>query len=225
MKKIILIFLILFPAISSAHTEHYKNIKKLEMEVFRNGKSIGFSNYKFFHDNENMKVMNNTEFEVELFGVIIFSIKGKSTEQYIKDQLVKFNSLTYQNDKKKFVNLVFNKNKNKFIINGSSFSGEADTKNIIGNWWNHKILESESQISPLSGSVKKQIVTFIKKENVDINGKIYECDHFKLQSKNKDLPPNKRLNFDIWYDKKDMLIRKVSYKRMGKWEYILINVK
>ena len=36
--------------------------------------------------------------------------------------------------------------------------------NIIGNWWNHKILESETQISPLSGSIKDQVVTFLKRK-------------------------------------------------------------
>ena len=36
--------------------------------------------------------------------------------------------------------------------------------NIIGNWWNHKFLQSESQISPLSGSIKPQTIEFIKKE-------------------------------------------------------------
>ena len=43
-------------------------------------------------------------------------------------------------------------------------------KNIIGNWWSHKILQAESQISPNSGSIKEQIVTFIGKENISING-------------------------------------------------------
>ena len=40
----------------------------------------------------------------------------------------------------------------------------ADKENIVGNWWNHKILTSNSQISPLSGSIKKQEVNFISKE-------------------------------------------------------------
>ena len=29
----------------------------------------------------------------------------------------------------------------------------------------------------------------------------------------------KRLNFDIWYDKKSALILKVAYSRLGNWEY------
>ena len=35
------------------------------------------------------------------------------------------------------------------------------------------------------------------------------------------LPKNKRLDFDIWYDRKNTRILRVSYSRMGNWEYRL----
>ena len=35
------------------------------------------------------------------------------------------------------------------------------------------------------------------------------------------LPKDKKLNFDIWFDKKRGLILKVKYSRMGNWEYRL----
>ena len=31
----------------------------------------------------------------------------------------------------------------------------------------------------------------------------------------------KKLNFDIWYSKKENLILKVSYNRLGQWEYVI----
>ena len=83
----------------------------------------------------------------------------------------------------------------------------------------------KSQISPLSGSIKKQSVKFIKKEIVNINSVNYELDHFKLVSPNKKLPKDKKLDFDIWYDSKNFLIRKISHQNMGKWDYILVNVE
>ena len=113
--------------------------------------------------------------------------------------------------------------KKKFIIDGSSFKGMANEDCVIGNWWNHKILKASKQISPLSGSVKEQIVTFVKNEDLIINGKKYNADHFKLKSKDENLPKDKKLNFDIWYNKKNNLIIKISYDRMGKWEYRLKN--
>jgi hypothetical protein len=33
------------------------------------------------------------------------------------------------------------------------------------------------------------------------------------------IPKDKRLDFDIWFDKKNALILKVVYSRMGNWEY------
>ncbi|MDC3371295.1 hypothetical protein OAW33_03365, partial [Candidatus Pelagibacter ubique] len=80
-------------------------------------------------------------------GATIFKIEGFGEEKYIKDQLISFNSKTLQNDKKKYVNLEFNKQTNQFDIQGSSYSGIASINNIVGNWWSHKILQTDSQIS------------------------------------------------------------------------------
>ena len=156
-------------------------------------------------------------------GVIVFKVEGIGEEKYLKDQLISFNSKTLQNKKEKFVNLTLNKKTNKFDIVGSSFSGDAPIENAIGNWWSHKILQASSQISPISGSIKEQIVTFVGKEKITIYGKEYETEHFKLTSKDMTLPDDKRLNFDIWLDKKTSLIVKVTYQRMGNWEYRLKN--
>ena len=146
-----------------------------------------------------------------------------TNKKYLKDKLISFNSKNHQNKKEKFVNLKLNKEINKFEINGSSYSGKASTDNIVGNWWNHKILQSSSQISPISGSIKEQVVTFIGKEKLELYGKSYDVEHFKLTSKDMSIPKNKRLNFDIWFDKKNALIMKVTYSRMGDWEYRVKN--
>ena len=119
--------------------------------------------------------------------------------------------------------LKLNKQKNEYDIKGSSYTGKASTKNVIGNWWSHKILESNSQISPISGSIKEQIVKFVGKEKIELYGKSYDVEHFKLTSKDMSIPEDKRLNFDIWFDKKNSLILKVTYSRMGNWEYRVKN--
>ena len=95
--------------------------------------------------------------------------------------------------------------------------------NTSRNWWSHKILQTSSQISPISGSIKEQVVTFIGKEKIELYGKTYDVEHFKLTSKDMSIPKDKRLNFDIWFDKKSALILKVSYSRMGNWEYRVKN--
>ena len=126
--------------------------------------------------------------------------------------------------KKKFVNLKYIKKENNYLIDGSSYQGSAENNNIIGSWWNHKILSANKQISPLSGSIKNQVVSFIKKENIIINGKNYLTHKFSLRSKNLSLPDDKKLDFEIWLEPEKNIILKVSYKRLGYWEYILNNI-
>ena len=226
MKKItIILSLIFFSTISLAHVGHYKKFNKIEMEVLRNDEVIGYNNYSFKREGEKTTVKNQYKFVVKLLSATIFKVEGYGEEIYLEDNLISFQSKTLQNKKEKFVNLKFNKNNKKFDIEGSSYSGEASIKNIIGNWWSHKILQAESQISPISGSIKEQTVSFIGRENITINGKQYEADHFKLTSKDMTLPDDKKLNFDIWLDKKTSVIVKVTYKRMGNWEYRLINIE
>ena len=192
------------------------------MEVLRNEKVIGYSNYFFKHSGDTMIVENYTKFNVEMFGIKVFSINSKSNEIYEKDKLISFESSTLQNDKKKFVKLIYDKNKNKFIINGSSYVGEANQENIIGNWWNAKILETKTQISPLSGSIKKQEVKFTNKDQIEYKNKKIKLSQFKLKS-TEDLPDDKKLDFDIWLEPNKGIIFKVKYNRLGNWEYRLKN--
>ena len=223
MKKYICIFYILSCYFAAfANESLYKNISKIEMDILRNDKIIGYSNYFFEHNQDTMIVENFTKFTVEMFGVKVFSIDSKSKEIYKKNKLISFESKTLQNDKKKFAKIIYNKKKNKFIINGSSYIGEAKTDNIIGNWWNSKVLEAKSQISPLSGSIKKQQVKLTNKDELDYKGKKIELFQFKLKS-TQDLPDDKKLDFDIWLEPNKGIIFKVKYNRLGNWEYKLKN--
>ena len=223
--KILLAFIILFINVGNvfAHSSHIKNLSKIEMEVLRNGKVIGFSDYYFEHKKDLMIVKNETNFLVEMAGIKIFSIKGNSEEVYENEKLISFKSSTLQNKKRKFVKLIFDENKNLFIIDGSSFKGETGPDNVIGNWWNSKILQSKSQISPLSGSVKEQIVRLIGKDEMILNGKKYKLFKFNLKSSNEELPEDKKLDFNIWLEPNDGLIFKVQYNRLGNWEYKIKN--
>ena len=222
-KTIIILFLLLYSTISIAHMGHYNKYDKIEMEIFRNDELIGYNYYFFSRKGDKTIVTNQIKFSVKLLGATIFQVEGFGEEKYIKNQLISYNSKTLQNDKKKFVNLDYSEEDNKFNIKGSSFSGKASNDNVIGNWWNHKILQADSQISPVSGSIKEQVVTFIGKEKINQYGNTYEVDHFKLISKDMSMPKDKRLDFDIWFDKKNSMIIKVSYSRMGDWEYRLKN--
>ena len=220
-KHIYILFLVFLSSYAQAHTSHYKGIIKIEMEVFRNNEAIGYSNYFFEHKDNVMTVKNYTQFKVKLFGATIFSISSEAIEKYKENKLIYFKSITFQNDKEKYVNLIQDKTKKKFIIDGSSYKGEASLDCVIGNWWNHKLLNANQQISPLSGSIKDHLVTFVGDENIILYGKNYLVARYKLKSSDENLPDDKKLDFDIWLDKKNNLIIKIAYKRMGNWEYRL----
>ena len=198
---------------------HYNKFNKIEMEILRDGEVIGYNYYFFKKDLDNTTVTNQLKFTVKLFGATIFEVESYGEEKYIKDKLISFNSKTQQNKKDKYVRLKLNEERNEYDVKGSSYTGSASIENVIGNWWSHKILQTNSQISPISGSIKEQVVTFIGKEKIELYGKTYEVEHFKLTSKDMSIPADKRLNFDIWFDKKNALILKVAYSRMGNWEY------
>ena len=225
MKKfVVLLFIIFYPSISLPHMAHYNKYNKIEMEIFRNGELIGYNYYFFKRDGNKSIITNQIKFSVKLLGKTIFYVEGYGKEEYLKNQLISYNSKTLQNNKEKYVSLTLDKNTSKFDIKGSSYNGEASLDNVIGNWWNHKILQTNTQISPISGSVKEQVVTFIGKEKINQYGKTYEVDHFTLKSKDMSLPKDKRLDFNIWYDQESSMIVKVSYSRMGDWEYRLKNI-
>ena len=224
MKKFLFfIFFLTYSFNCSAHMAHYNKFNKIEMEILKDDKVIGYNYYFFKKDKNTTTVTNQIKFKVKLFGATIFEIEGYGEEKYIKDKLISFNSKTRQNNKDKYVNLKLNEQENLFNIKGSSYSGKASTNNVIGNWWSHKILQTNSQISPISGSIKEQVVTFVGKEKLELYGKTYDVEHFKLTSKDMSIPKDKRLDFDIWFNKKNGLILKVAYSRLGNWEYRVKN--
>ena len=228
MNKIILIFFIalgiLFKINAHAHTDHYKNIKSIEMEIFKDNKYIGFSKFFFNKTQKKFEVTNTTNFKVKLMGITVFSVISEGLEIYENDQLIYFKSNTVQNDKEKFVEVFFDEENRNFKINGSSYKGTGNLENIIGNWWNHRLLQSDTQISPLSGSIKKQSVEFLKKEKIRLYENEINVEKFRLKSTDESLPKDKRLDFEIWYDKKRAMIVKIRYKRLGTWEYRLKKV-
>ena len=222
MKKIfITIIILILGTIKTSFSKDIVNLNFIEMEVLRNGDVIGFSNYKFSKENGFLKVENETKFKVDILGVNIFKVNSLGTEIYKNNNLVSFESETFQNKKVKYVNLKLSEDKTQYLINGSSYKGNATLDNVIGNWWNYKILQTDTQISPLSGSIKKQQVNYIGDELLEILGRKVNANKFSLKSKNQNIAEDKKLDFIVWMDPSTNIILKVSYERMGSWEYKL----
>ena len=227
MKKTKIIFVLIFliyPFFSYSHVNHYDKLKMIEMDVLRNGKKIGYNKYSFRNQNNLLIVNNEINFATKLMGINLLVVNGSSTETYKNGKLIKFNSDTIQNKKKKYNKLVLDEKKKSFEINGSSFKGALPSTALVGNWWNHSILQSEMIISPLSGSLKFQEVYFLSKETLKIKNDNYTTSKFKIIMK-KNIDDKKKEEFNIWLDDKSKIILKVSYSKFGDWEYIVTNVE
>ena len=227
MKKIIITFFLIFiiyPFFSYSHVNHYEKIKLIEMDILRNGKKIGYNKYSFKNQNNLLVVKNEINFIAKLVGINLLDVKGSSTETYKNGRLIKFKSDTIQNKKKKYNELVLDKNKKTFKINGSSFNGNLPSTALVGNWWNHNILQSEMIISPLSGSLKFQEVYFLSKEILKIDSDSFNTSKFKIIMK-KNINDKKKEEFKVWLDDKSKIILKVSYSKFGNWEYIVKNIE
>ncbi len=221
MKKFILSIAIFFFFIveSFSHVAHYKKYNYLEYELFRNNKSIGYHKYEFNRQNNNLSISSEVKFEISKLGVVLYKYFAESEENYENGNFRSYTSKTKQNKKDRYVNIDFNSSENNLIIDGSSYKGNANKDYIVGTWWNHEIIKAKAQISGISGRIIDQTVTFIGKEEIKINDKIYKTLRFNFKSSDKTLPDSKKLNTDVWYEEDTYLWVKAAFDKTGYWEY------
>ena len=222
-KILIYLILITLPFSTNAHVEHYENLKRIEFDIYRNNQSIGKHIFSFKKSEGKLIVESEINFIIKKLGITLYKYHVKGIEVYEDGKLIKFNSKTDQNGKAKYVNIkVENKEQ---IIDGSSYKGKAPLDYLLGTWWNHSIVEAKAQISAVSGRIINQKATFLGEETIKINGKSYETLHFNFSSTDKKLAKDKKLNTDVWYDKKTLNWVKASFEKKGKWEYKLVSVE
>ena len=222
-KIIILLIFLSFPLSLNAHLQHYDDLNRIEFDIYRNNKHIGKHIFTFQKVNEQLIVESEINFEIKKFGIVFYKYHVKGTEIYMDGELVKFNSRTNQNDKKKYVNIKLVNG--EYEIDGSSYKGKAPVNYLIGTWWNHNIVEAPAQISAVSGRIIKQKVTFLGKELIKFGDKTYKALHFNFSSTDKKMSNDKKLNTDVWYDEETLNWIKATFDKKGKWEYNLINLE
>ena len=222
-KFLSIILFIAFTTQTFSHVGHLENTNVLEYELFRNNKLIGYHNYKFEKKGENTIVKSIIEFKIKKLGVDLYKYEATSVEKYKRDQLVNFSSKTNQNKKIKNTEINFNEKENYLIISGSENQLTSPKEYPVGTWWNHEIVQAKAQISAISGRIIEQKVTFLGKEKITLYGKTFEALHFNFVSSDENLPDNKKLNTDVWYDEKTKLWLKAAFNKTGYWEYRLKN--
>ena len=221
-KIIILIIFIIYPINLNAHVEHYKNLNRIEFDIYRNNKHIGTHIFSFERANGQLEVVSEINFIIKKLGIVLYKYHVKGKEVYKDGELIKFNSKTNQNGKEKYVNL--KKKDGEFVIDGSSYKGKASKDYLLGTWWNHSIVKAPAQISAVSGRIIMQKVNFLGKETIKLGNKTYKTLHFNFSSSDKKLSKDKKLNTDVWYDEKTLNWVKASFKKKGRWVYKLVSI-
>ena len=227
MKKTFLSIIIFLVSTTNIfyHVDHYSDFRYLEYELFRNNKLIGYHKYNFERLKNELTVSSDVKFKISKLGVDLYNYEAKSEEKYKDSNFFQFSSSTNQNKKIKYVNIVYNKEKDNLTIDGSSFKGESPKDFIVGTWWNHEIIRAKAQISAISGRIIEQTVTLVGKEDVKIGDKIYKTLHFNFKSSDETLPDSKKLNTDIWYEEESFLWIKAAFDKSGHWEYRIKEAK
>ena len=219
---IVLIFLI-FPLTLSAHVQHYDKLNRIEFDIYRNNKQIGKHIFSFERSNNQLSVDSEINFVIKKLGLVLYRYHVKGKEIYKDGELIKFNSETDQNGKKKYVKMKLENE--EFTIDGSSYKGKAPKEYLLGTWWNHSIVNAPAQISAVSGRIIKQNVNFLGKETIKIGDKKYDTLHFNFTSSDKKMTKDKKLNTHVWYDEKTLFWIKAAFEKKGKWEYKLVSIR
>ena len=226
LKKRLYFFLILFLFSFNnvfADINKYNNLDKLEFDIYRNNKLVGYHTYDFIRQEKDLLVKSKIFFQIKKVGVVFYSYEVNGKEYYSDNKFIKFESTTKQNKKNKFCK-IFMKN-NEFFIDGSSYSGPAPEDFMIGTWWNYKIINQKRQISAISGRIIEQEVKLLSEDVVEYNGIQYEALHYNFSSTDKKLSKDKKLNTNVWYDKNTSIWLKATFEKKGKWEYRLRKLK
>ena len=202
-----------------ADIKKYSNLDKLEFDIYRNNKLVGYHVYDFVRQGKDLLVNSNIFFQIKKLGVVFYSYEVNGKEYYSDNKFVKFESKTKQNKKNKFCN-IFMKD-NEFFIDGSSYNGPAPEDFMVGTWWNYEIINQKKQISAISGRIIEQEVKFLSEDLLEYSGIQYEALHYNFSSTDKKLSKDKKLNTHVWYDKKTFVWLKAAFEKKGKWEYKL----
>ena len=104
-RIIIILILTILPFSVNAHVQHYKDLKRIEFDIYRNNKHIGEHIFSFAKSNEQISIESKINFIIKRFGVVLYKYDVKGKEVYKDGKLIKFNSRTDQNGKEKYVNL------------------------------------------------------------------------------------------------------------------------
>jgi len=217
---IFFISLILFPTIAYSHVQHYKNLQRVEFDIYRNNDLVGYHKVNVKKKSDNTKeVITDILIEVKILGIKVHTYKSYGVETYKGEELIEFKSKTQDGSDNDYCNI-------KKISDGKySFDGMTENKKYVYEltdkfypalWWNHdSLLNNNYVLGQGCRNLKTQII-FLKKETKKINEKNEVVNFYNIKGDNLDI--------NIGYTEKDLKWVDMKFTLKGDWEYKLKNL-
>ncbi|MEY3435457.1 MAG: hypothetical protein RLZZ195_953 [Pseudomonadota bacterium] len=217
---IFFISLILFPTIADSHVQHYKNLQRVEFDIYRNNDLVGYHKVNVKKKSDNTKeVITDILIEVKILGIKVHTYKSYGVETYKGEELIEFKSKTQDGSDNDYCNI-------KKISEGKySFDGMTENKKYVYEltdkfypalWWNHdSLLNNNYVLGQGCRNLKTQII-FLKKETKKINEKNEVVNFYNIKGDNLDI--------NIGYTEKDLKWVDMKFTLKGDWEYKLKNL-
>jgi hypothetical protein len=214
------LFFFLIITNSQAHVQHYKNLQRIEFDIYRNNDLVGFHKVNVKKKGDNTKeVTTDILIEVKILGIKVHTYKSYGVEIYKNDELIDFKSKTQDGSDNDYCNI-------KKISDGKySFDGMTENKKYIYEltdkfypalWWNHESLLNNNYVLGQGCRNLKTQITFLKKETKKINEKNEVVNFYNIKGDNLDI--------NIGYTEKDLKWVDMKFTLKGDWEYKLKNL-
>ena len=81
-RIIIILILTILPFSVNAHVQHYKDLKRIEFDIYRNNKHIGEHIFSFAKSNEQISIESKINFIIKKLGVVLYKYHVKGKEVY-----------------------------------------------------------------------------------------------------------------------------------------------
>ena len=222
MLRLLIFFVsyILFPTIANTHVQHYKNLQRLEFDIYRNNDLVGYHKVNVKKKGDNIKeIITDILIEVKILGIKVHTYKSYGVETYKNEELIEFKSKTQDGSDNDYCNI-------KKISDGKySFDGMTENKKYIYEltekfypalWWNHESLLNNNYVLGQGCRDLKTKITFLNKETKKINDKNEVVNFYNIKGDNLDI--------NIGYTEKDLKWVDMKFTLKGDWEYKLKNL-
>jgi hypothetical protein len=211
---------IFLPTFADSHVQHYKNLQRVEFDIYRNNELVGYHKLNIEKKGYNTKeIITDILIEVKILGIKVHTYKSYGVETYQGEELIEFKSKTQDGSDNDYCNI-------KKISDGKySFDGMTENKKnvyelidkfYLALWWNHEsLLNNNYVLGQGCRNLKTQII-FLKKETKKINEKNELVNFYNIKGDNLDII--------IGYTEKDLKWVDMKFTLKGDWEYELKNL-